>query len=109
MACRFNLTRPCGNCPFRRDGIKLATLDRALEIAETEGEFPCHKTFNEDGGKGPGGRSSMCAGFLLYRERQGSPNQTMRVAERLGLYDPGRLDWAQEDQLVDIPEQMVED
>ncbi len=89
---------PCDSCPFRR-GEKAVRLTeaRATEIAETDGEFPCHKTTVEgDGDDGEGEMEStktskICAGFLIFREKQERPNQLMRIAERIGMYDAGAL------------------
>lgn len=69
-------------------------------MCRTVGEFYCHQTTigaPEDeenfGGEMRAGPSTMvCAGSLILMEKSGTPNQMMRIAERLGVYDPSRLD-----------------
>ena len=106
-----NMTRPCDNCPFRRDGIKLAHYERAREVANASG-FPCHKTVDYDEDvDGPitrTGKSRACAGALIYHEKKGTPTQLMRSMERLGGYDASKLDRSADHLIVDRPEQMVE-
>ncbi len=65
------------------------------------GEFHCHKTVKvgdaiDDGDETwceveDDSKAQVCAGFLICLENDGSPNQMMRIAERLGLYDPSKL------------------
>lgn len=87
---------PCNNCPFRKVGGIRLTQSRITEIAvRNEGDFPCHKT-TVDSGTGDGQLcatkdSKQCAGFLIFREKALHPNQMMRIAERLRLYDARRL------------------
>lgn len=97
----FALRRPCAHCPFRTDvvgGGDYIRRDRAVEIAQSlaqGSDFPCHKTVehDEDGDHIPGaGRDTFCAGALIMLEKAGQPNQLMRSAERMGIYDPSRLD-----------------
>jgi len=110
MACsKFDLKKPCNNCPFRREGGVRLTIDRAYEVAETEGTFTCHKTTvdTEDGDRVDGPNAQMCAGFMLYREKTTGPNQMMRIAGRLGMYDPSNLDTSLEDDIIDDPEEMA--
>lgn len=93
---RFNLRKPCDNCPFRSDKPFYGLgPERVREIAECDGTFPCHKTTDldtEDGEARVLPTSSHCAGFLIFRERLEQPSQMMRIAERLGLYDRHKLD-----------------
>ena len=95
MIC--DLTRPCDDCPFlRKGGIRLH-LSRISEIAKTDGFFLCHKTVTdcdaEDEERPRTGRDNekMCAGLMILREKIEHPNQMMRIAERLGMYNPERL------------------
>lgn len=75
---RFNLTKPCSNCPFLKKGGVPLRLERIREIHRLvtgtsplgEGVFPCHKT--------------------VTREHE-SPNQMTRIALRLGSFDPDKL------------------
>lgn len=95
----YRAVRPCAHCPFRTDVEVYLRADRAREIADSlrQGSgFPCHETTASD----PEDDSSRmvvdttieCAGALIVQEKAGQPNQQMRIAERLGIYDPSRLD-----------------
>lgn len=58
------------------------------------GSFHCHKTGEHDDESGdfvPTENSSHCAGALIFLEHRKQPNQMMRIAERLGLYDHTKL------------------
>lgn len=94
---RFDLIRPCRDCPFRKDATFAFRPSRAREIAETvvrDLTFQCHKTVDysgDDGGQ-PGDRPQQCAGALILHEKLGRPNWRYRFAHMLGLYDPSRLD-----------------
>ena len=101
----FKLTRPCSDCPFRKGSGETFRLqpDRLDEIFEAVA-FQCHKTVDygveeeedENGDPVPVDRSGdhpqQCAGLmsLLYREHR--ENQIMQVGERLGGFDPSKLD-----------------
>ncbi|MBM4574815.1 hypothetical protein GS896_27545 [Rhodococcus hoagii] len=95
----FGLKRPCVDCPFRTDRQPFLRPDRAAEIADAleAGEpFWCHKTVEYD--EDQAGESvtntdgsTFCAGALATLEREGRPNNAMRIAERLGLYRPDQM------------------
>ena len=96
---RYDLIRPCPHCPFRTDIDGYLHPERAVEIATSlarGADFACHKTTETDPSDEsqnvavPG--SQFCAGALIALERLGAPNQPMRIAERLGMYDPSKLD-----------------
>lgn len=94
----FSLKRPCGNCPFRNDRPAYLDRGRAQEIADSlaaDESFHCHKTLDyatEDGTPDVTKNSKHCAGALILMEREGKPNQMMRIGERLGMYDRDLLD-----------------
>lgn len=89
----YSKTTACSNCPFRREGGIRLTLERVIEITQSEGAFPCHKTTETDdeGELVRTGKEVHCAGFLILREKQQQPNQMMRIAERLGMYNAEEL------------------
>jgi hypothetical protein len=101
---KYDLIRPCKDCPFRTDIRPFLTTARAEEIAETllsGGTFACHKTVDYSGddededGFSEGqvtGQSQHCAGAMIMLEKMEMPNQMMRIAERLGMYRPDKLD-----------------
>jgi hypothetical protein len=100
---KFDLKRPCPACPFRSDVTPYIRAARVKEIerglVREQGTFACHKTVDyenedEDGEAEhcPSEGEQHCAGALILLERIGRPNQMMRIAERLGMYDAGALD-----------------
>lgn len=90
---KYDLTTPCGLCPFRNDGKRLRVApERVLEMAA--GEFCCHKTTEIDDETGefpPKPDSQHCAGALIFLEHLEQPHQMMRICERLGMYDASKL------------------
>jgi hypothetical protein len=95
----FDLKRPCANCPFRTDIPPFLRPARAKEILDVliqqQGTFACHKTVDYSGEDGAARRSDSekhCAGATILLEKIGRPNQLMRIAERLRMYDPKQLD-----------------
>jgi hypothetical protein len=99
----FKLRRPCPHCPFRTDVPPFLRGDRAQDIARDllgGAEFHCHQTLgeadddDEDGALVSNADSQFCAGALIMLEHSGTPNQAMRLGERLNAYDPERLDMA---------------
>ena len=95
---KFDLRRPCADCPFRTDVRPYLTAARVREIVHSitrlQQTFSCHKLndFDDEGEVVEGPRSQHCAGALVFLERLGRPNQMMRIAERLGAYDHTQLD-----------------
>lgn len=95
---RFNLKRPCAECPFRTDKNHLSA-ERAAEIAsgllEGDASFSCHKTLDYEGDDGEGVHTSEtehCAGAAIFLMHQDMPNQIMRIAYRMRWASPDDLD-----------------
>lgn len=97
----YGLVRPCPKCPFRTDVPPYLRPERVAGIAmdvQNGSEFYCHQTTvpDEDDESGAsmtrGEKTQVCAGSLILMEKAESPNQMMRIAERIGVYDPSRLD-----------------
>ena len=99
----YKLKTPCANCPFRSD---IKSYLRVSRVADIEGSlrhrqasFTCHKTTeaveDDDGGSEmvDGPKAQHCAGALILLETIDEPNQMMRIAQRLGSYDPDQLDY----------------
>lgn len=63
-----------------------------MEVALGKGgDFYCHETLTEDSETGElvsGPNSRVCAGFALSLLRSNFDTQGMRIAERLGAFDP---------------------
>lgn len=92
----FNRVTPCKLCPFRTDVRTYLTRSRVLEIEHSmvglQQNFPCHETTDMSGDEPQvTPETSHCAGGLILLERMNRPNQMMRIAERLGFYDRGKL------------------
>ena len=115
---KFQLTKPCDQCPFRRGTPIRLTEARVHEIASQMlstqgGTFPCHKTidydkYEDDGDLNP--NSCHCVGALVFAEKHGNATQYMRIAERLGLYNAATLLTKENQRLVfDTLEQMSQE
>lgn len=109
---KFTLTRPCKDCPFRTDCTKgWLGRERAEEIAvaitDEQKTFTCHKTNDtDDEGEVIETRESQhCSGALILLEKLQRPNQMMRIAERLQMYDYTKLDMASP--IFDTTEQFI--
>jgi hypothetical protein len=98
---KYDMTKPCAECPFLKKHTRAFTLKRLREFAS--GEFPCHKTAEsqeDDDGRDSGyvatPNSHHCAGALIFLEKRQQSHQMMRICERLGLYNHERLDMTAE-------------
>jgi hypothetical protein len=98
---RFDLTRPCGDCPFRSDkqfGLLPERVRGILGGGKGKSwwpacSFPCHKTIiYGDGDAVIPETAQQCAGVMAILHRENRPNDAMQIAERLGLWDPSKLD-----------------
>jgi hypothetical protein len=93
---KFDLVAPCKDCPFRTDVQLFLHPERAEEICDALERgltFSCHKTndFDEEGETTETADSQHCAGALIMLEKMEMPNQMMRIAERLHMYDASKL------------------
>lgn len=87
----FNMKKPCQDCPFRpgsstNETLAEGRLDEIVSDIRGGSAFICHKTLDHVK------NNEHCAGALVFLEREDRPNQLMRVAERLGVYDRHKLD-----------------
>ena len=90
---KFDLSKPCGNCPFRSDKFFPLHEDRVKQIVYNASDFQCHKTVDySDEKPSQGDKPQHCAGLSIMLEKMDRPNQTMRIAERFGAYDRDKLD-----------------
>jgi len=97
---KWDMQKPCDNCPFlKKGGIRL-TEGRVRELAQNilndqGGTFPCHKTTVDSGDDEcdlvATENSSHCAGALIFALRNGNMTQMMRIAQRLGMFKPDDL------------------
>lgn len=96
----FSLTKPCSQCPFRSDIEPFLTKDRAAEICRSleRKSFNCHKTIDysdediESDRREMGPDEIHCAGALILMEKADRRGDMQQIAQRLGLYDPSKLD-----------------
>ena len=94
----YTLTTPCGNCPFRTDCLEgwlgEARAEEIIQsIVDQQATFSCHKLndFDDEGETVEGPKAQHCAGAMILLEKIERPNQMMRIAERLGMYDRTKL------------------
>jgi hypothetical protein len=96
---RYDLTKPCDNCPFRIDVAPYLTRRRVRDLEQDlvgrQATFTCHKTtvpMDDGDSMVDGPNAQHCAGAMILLERLDQPNQMMRIAERIGYYDRTKLD-----------------
>lgn len=86
---RFDLRKPCPQCPFRQGQTFLhpkRAEEIALAVAKDNKTFTCHKTLDQREID-----QQMCAGAAAFVRKLNAPNQMLQIAERLGLLDPDQL------------------
>lgn len=105
---KFDLKKPCDNCPFRKSTHFDFPKARAQEILYARGGFACHKTSRTvtddttgDEVESVSAQSQMCAGRLIVLERSGYQDDWMQIGERMGFYDPKKLDMKNADVFED--------
>lgn len=56
--------------------------------------FPCHKTvdYDDDDKVHIPPKAQQCAGVMIILHRENRHNDVMQLAQRLGLFEPSRLD-----------------
>lgn len=91
----FTRRTPCKHCPFRLDVPGFLRRARAIQIVHSlrdeDGKtFPCHESLPRTDSSTK--KVVACAGSLIVTERDQGPNQMHRIAYRLGIYDPSKLD-----------------
>lgn len=97
---KYDMVRPCASCPFRADirpYLRRSRVKQILrDITQNQMTFACHKTLapgdDELAEMDVTDDSQHCAGAMILLEKMEKPNQMMRIAERLGMYDVRRLD-----------------
>jgi len=93
----FDLKTPCKDCPFlatRKFPLMRERVEQiVVDITVCDQSFSCHKTVkhDHDGEHVRSDTEQHCAGALIMLEHMDEPNQMMRIAERVGLYDRRKL------------------
>lgn len=88
---KFDLKRPCPECPFRSDKEFYLRPGRRAQIWEdltrNDKTFTCHLTLEAKD-------RSHCAGALIAMEKAGktSWNFLLRLAMEAGIYNPSEMD-----------------
>lgn len=107
---KFDMTRPCADCPFLRDRRFPLHPGRVRDIGgmmlePRGGVFPCHKTVDydrlreaeeedeEDGFLSPDPGQQHCAGALAFALKNNNMTQMMRIEARTG-WDPDAVEAA---------------
>ena len=93
---KFDLTAPCGECPFRSDRRPYLTVARVRQILTAlfreDKTFACHKSTGIVNGKHVRRVDhQMCAGAAILVKKGGWRNAMLQIAERLGLMDSREL------------------
>lgn len=88
---KFDLRTPCPDCPFVNGSSTNRSLDPErihgiVSDIKNDATFTCHKTLEQ-----PVAVQQHCAGALIFLEKGEHPNNMLRIAERLGLYDHTKL------------------
>lgn len=88
---KFDLKQPCKDCPFVPGSSTNLSLDEGrltgiVQDIRKDMTFTCHKTLDL-----PSQTQQHCGGALIFLEKEDNPNQMMRIAERIGLYDRRKL------------------
>ncbi len=98
---KFNLHKPCTDCPFRKDIAFFLPEARRQEIANSlrnDQVFQCHKTssgeWDDDFNYYPTGDEIHCAGALIIMQKNGEigANWPLRFAVGLGILNVDALD-----------------
>lgn len=106
---KYDLTKPCADCPFRSDKRFPLNEGRVEDIVYglyNNATFSCHKTTTAKGRSSDHKNAQHCAGALIFLENQDRPHQMMRICERLGMYDRRKLDM--DFPVYDTMEEMIE-
>lgn len=101
VATHFRLIKPCGNCPFRKEGaidLESGRLQGIVNhlVHDDHSTFHCHVTvvgktggeWDEEGQYTASGNEAMCAGAMIYLEKLGRPTVGMRLGRLWGRYQP---------------------
>lgn len=110
---KFNLRRPCSDCPFRNDSPGYLHPERARELSEGPMQndqqwLACHKTTveGEDGERAIVDDSQVCAGQMVFLIKNRMQNFPMRLAAAMGVLSFSDLDMSAP--VCDSVEEMVE-
>lgn len=99
---KYDLNKPCSQCPFRSDVPQLplnsAFAARVQEMIEAilagEISFACHQTneYNKDREGVDGPKTNFCVGAILMLEKLGKEHPEVKAALERGDFHPGKLD-----------------
>ncbi|WP_175857920.1 hypothetical protein [Burkholderia anthina] len=113
----FRMKKPCGNCPFLKDGAIALAPGRLQGIVEhlyasDENSFWCHETVHNDriggdfddetGEYRSSGKEAHCAGAAIFLQKQGMSSKWMRIAYATGTLDFQQI-CEQAEKIIDQP------
>lgn len=89
---RFDLTKPCKECPFLKTSnyLRKERVKQIIEdISQNNKTFQCHKTLDSKI------TDQHCSGALIILEKLNLAikNNTLMIAERLGIYNHKKLNF----------------
>lgn len=90
---KFDMKKPCKDCPFvvgsaTNETLAEGRIESIVDDLRNDMSFTCHKTLYTEKKV----EEQHCGGALIFLERENRPNQIMRMAERIGLYNHKELD-----------------
>src|SRR4051812_43269655 len=110
----FRQTKPCSDCPFRKEnGIRHGTSHVLAYLSyfvnEPSATFPCHETRhdgqnNDEWAPWREGQT-ICAGGLILAEKLGTRNRLLQYAIDKGWYKPSKLQ--ERETIVDDVDELV--
>lgn len=71
---------------FTNKSLSKGRLEGIINDIRNDMSFTCHKTLDLQSQQ-----QQHCAGAMVFLEREGRPNQIMRIAERMGRYNHKEL------------------
>ena len=93
---KYDLAKPCDECPFRSDKKFYLDSRKVTEIVDGllyyNTGFSCHKTTTCKDRTAQHRNAQNCAGALIFLEKNNASTNTTRISERIGLYDRSKLD-----------------
>lgn len=114
----FRMKKPCGNCPFLKDGAIELSSGRLQGIvdhlhASDEHSFWCHETVHngstggefddETGEYRSSGKEAHCAGAAIFLQKEGMSSKWMRIAYAMGVLNFNHI-CSQGDKVIDRAE-----
>jgi hypothetical protein len=95
----FKVSKPCSNCPFRKDSQAIDLADGRKEdiieglLSGREASFPCHKTvYSSNHKERKSDAWSLCPGAAAVARKFGRDITLIQVASRMNAVSQSFLD-----------------